>query len=68
LLIALLLIWIFFTAWSPSFISARNLSQLAVELSITATLALGMLLIIVPGHIDLSVGSGVGSSAGWRRC
>jgi D-xylose transport system permease protein len=41
-------------------VGPRNLSNLAVELSITAVLSLGMLLIIVPGHIDLSVGSGAG--------
>ena len=38
--------------------------MLMIELSITATLALGMFLIILPGHIDLSVGSGVGLIGG----
>ena len=57
---ALILIWGFFAFMTPNFVSARNLSNLAVELSITAVLALGMLLIILTGHIDLSVGSGVG--------
>jgi D-xylose transport system permease protein len=36
------------------------MAQLGIELSATAVLGLGMLLIILPGHIDLSVGSGVG--------
>jgi D-xylose transport system permease protein len=40
------------------------LSNLAVEVSITAVLSLGMLLIILPGHIDLSVGSGAGLFGG----
>lgn len=62
--IALLLIGGFFAVMSPQFLSARNLSNLAVELSITAVLSLGMLLIIVPGHIDLSIGSGVGLFGG----
>ncbi len=59
--IALLLIWSFF-AWQTglTFVSARNLSNLAVELSVTAVLALGQLLVIVAGQIDLSIGSGVG--------
>jgi D-xylose transport system permease protein len=61
---ALLLIWGFFAIATPNFVSARNLSNLAVELAITAVLALGMLLIIVTGHIDLSVGSGVGLLGG----
>ena len=38
--------------------------MLMVELSVTATLAVGMLLIILPGHIDLSAGSGVGLLGG----
>lgn len=64
LLIALLVICGFFASVSPQFLSARNLSLLLTELSITATLALGMLLIILPGQIDLSVGSGVGLLGG----
>lgn len=61
---ALIAIWLFFAFSTPNFVSARNLSNLAVELSITAVLALGMLLIILTGHIDLSVGSGVGLLGG----
>jgi D-xylose transport system permease protein len=64
MVIALVAIGIFFTAASPSFVSARNLSNLAVELSITAVLALGMLMIILTSHVDLSVGSGVGLFGG----
>jgi D-xylose transport system permease protein len=61
---ALIAIWGFFAFATPTFVSARNLSNLAVELSITAVLALGMLLIILTGHIDLSIGSGVGLLGG----
>lgn len=61
---ALIAIWGFFSFTTPTFVSARNLSNLAVELSITAVLALGMLLIILTGHIDLSIGSGVGLLGG----
>ena len=64
MLIALVIIWVFFAISSPTFVSARNLSYLAVELSITAVLSLGMLLIIVSGNIDLSIGSGVGLFGG----
>jgi D-xylose transport system permease protein len=46
------------------FLSPQNLSNLSIELSITATLALGMLLVLLPGMIDLSVGSGVGMLGG----
>src|SRR5690606_25217588 len=64
MLIALLAIALCFWAADPAFLSARNLSQLSIEVAATAVLALGMLLIIVPGHIDLSVGSGLGLMGG----
>ena len=57
---ALVAIWAFFAWQEPVFLSARNLSLLSIELAVTATLALGMLLVLLPGHIDLSAGSGVG--------
>ncbi|MBI5244321.1 MAG: ATPase [Elusimicrobia bacterium] len=62
--LALLLIGGVFAALSPEFLSPRNLSMLMIELSTTALLALGMFLVILPGHIDLSVGSGVGLIGG----
>jgi D-xylose transport system permease protein len=64
MVIALLVIGLFFSVSAPAFVSARNLSNLAVELSITAVLALGMLMIILTSHVDLSVGSGVGLFGG----
>lgn len=57
-------ICLFFAVVEPKFLDARNLSLLMTELSITATLAMGMLLIILPGHIDLSVGSGLALLSG----
>lgn len=60
MLIALILIAAYFYTRDARFLSSRNLAQLGIELSATAVLALGMLLVILPGHIDLSVGSGVG--------
>lgn len=62
--IALLAVAVYFWMRDPAFLSARNLSQLAIELAATAVLALGMLLVILPGHIDLSVGSGLGLAGG----
>ncbi len=53
-----------FAVLSPDFLGARNLSMLAIELSTTAILALGMFCVILPGHIDLSAGSGVGLIGG----
>jgi D-xylose transport system permease protein len=60
MLIALILIAAYFYTRDSRFLSSRNLAQLGIELSATAVLSLGMLLVILPGHIDLSVGSGVG--------
>ena len=66
LLLALLGLGVFFTVKVPDFgfVSARNLSLLMIDFAITATLAIGMLLVILPGHIDLSAGSGVGLIGG----
>lgn len=62
--LALLGITVFFIAVEPKFADSRNLSLLMTELSISATLAMGMLLVILPGHIDLSVGSGLALLSG----
>ncbi|MDB6152816.1 MAG: ATPase [Chthoniobacteraceae bacterium] len=66
LVLALLAICAFFTLKVPDlgFVSARNLSLLMIDFAITATLAVGMLLVLLPGHIDLSAGSGVGLIGG----
>src|SRR5215217_9472240 len=63
---ALLILAAYFTLRVPGlqFVGARNLSLLMIDFSITATLAVGMLLVILPGHIDLSAGSGVGLTGG----
>ena len=60
MLVALAAIWAFFAWQEPVFLSSRNLSLLSVELAVTAVLALGMLVVLLPGQIDLSAGSGVG--------
>lgn len=58
---ALAAIWLlFFLLNRDAFLTPRNLSNLARQMSITGILAIGMVLIIVSGHIDLSVGSVVG--------
>lgn len=58
---ALLLIWIVFSFTTDgTFLSPRNLSQLARQMSVTSVLAIGMVLVIVAGQIDLSVGAMAG--------
>jgi D-xylose transport system permease protein len=51
------LIWIGFHIWTGVFISPRNLSNLAVQMSATALLTCGLTWLLVAREIDLSVGS-----------
>ena len=58
---ALLSIWAILSILTKgTFISFRNLSNLFLQSATIAILAVGMVLIIVVGHIDLSVGANVG--------
>jgi len=70
--IALLGIWAIFTYLTGGiFISPRNISNLMVQNSYIAILAVGMVLVIVAGHIDLSVGSVAGfcgAVAAYAQC
>lgn len=61
---ALILIWVLFGFLNPTFLTSRNLSNLFTQMSVTSILAIGMVLVIVAGHIDLSVGSIVGLTGG----
>ncbi|MDZ4676326.1 MAG: sugar ABC transporter permease [Oligoflexia bacterium] len=55
---ALFAIWAIFEVQTDgAFLQARNLSNLLRQMSVTSILSIGMVLIIVAGHIDLSVGS-----------
>lgn len=65
LLVAVALIWAFF-AWRTEggFLTPRNLSNLLRQMSITGILACGMVLVIIAGEIDLSVGSLLGLLGG----
>ncbi|MDI6878488.1 MAG: sugar ABC transporter permease [Desulfitobacteriaceae bacterium] len=61
MVLALLAIWAVFVFLTDGrFISARNISMLTRQMAITSILAVGMVLVIVAGHIDLSVGSVAG--------
>ncbi len=65
LIIALVLIAVIFGFFTGGeFLSSRNISNLFSQMSVIAILAIGMTLIIVAGHIDLSVGSLVGLTGG----
>ena len=59
---ALIAIWVFFHySTGRIFFEPRNFSNLMRQTSVIGVLAVGMLMVIVTGHIDLSVGSIVGN-------
>ena len=63
------LIWAYFHwATDSIFLTPRNLSNLMTQMSVTAILAVGMLMLIVSGNIDLSVGSVLGFAGGLAAC
>lgn len=65
LLLTLFIICIFFNiATEGIFLSAKNITNLTRQSSIVGLLAVGMVLVIVSGHIDLSVGSLTGLLGG----
>jgi len=62
LVLALIVIWIIFNiATGGLYLSAQNFSNLFRQMTVTAFLSVGMVLVIVTGSIDLSVGR----LAGW---
>ncbi|NUK30224.1 sugar ABC transporter permease [Parageobacillus sp. VR-IP] len=65
LVIALIFIALIFGILTDGeFLSSRNLSNLFMQMSVISILAIGMTLVIIAGHIDLSVGSVVGLTGG----
>jgi D-xylose transport system permease protein len=61
---ALLAIWVLFSLLHDRFLTPTNLSNLFLQMSVTSILAIGMVLVIVAGQIDLSIGSLVGLTGG----
>jgi D-xylose transport system permease protein len=65
MLFALAAIWAYFHyATGGIFLTPRNMSILLQQMAVTGVLAVGMLMVIVAGQIDLSVGSVVGLTGG----
>jgi D-xylose transport system permease protein len=71
MLLALIVIWLFFQ-WATIdqdhpyglFLGAINFSKLLQQTAVTGVLAVGMLMVIVSGNIDLSIGAIVGLAGG----
>jgi len=70
MLFALIAIWLYFHYFAPDpqgnliFLDPRNFSNLIRQTAVTGVLAVGMLMVIITGQIDLSVGSLVGLAGG----
>jgi len=63
MVVALVALWIILTVLTDGvFIGSRNLSNLMRQTAVTGILAVGMVMVIITGQIDLSVGSMVGFS------
>lgn len=56
-LVGLAVIWTYFEIKQETFLSARNLSNLVLQIGVTGTLAVGIVLVLLLSEIDLSVGS-----------
>jgi len=57
LVVALIAIWLLFFFWTEGiYLSPQNFSNLFRQMTITAVLSVGMVLVFVAGHVDLSVG------------
>src|SRR3954471_8139636 len=63
MVLALIAVWIIFTVVTNGiFFTPRNFSNLIRQTAVTGILAAGMVMVIITGQIDLSVGSLVGLS------
>lgn len=66
MLIAIVVIMVFFSLVTDgAYLSARNISNLLRQTSITGILAIGMVFVIISAEIDLSVGSMMGLLGGF---
>ncbi|MEO7146730.1 MAG: ABC transporter permease [Terrimesophilobacter sp.] len=61
--VGLAIVWFVFQILNDNYLSARNLSNLILQIAVLGTLAIGMVMVLVLGEIDLSVGAIAGVSA-----
>ncbi|WP_211261221.1 sugar ABC transporter permease [Pseudonocardia acaciae] len=61
--VGLVLIAVIFSSLNEHFLSPENLTNLALQMAATGTIALGVVLVLLLGEIDLSVGSVSGLAA-----
>ena len=61
--VGLIIIWGVFQSLNSEFLSARNLVNLALQSAAVGTIAIGIVLVLLLGEIDLSIGSVSGLAA-----
>jgi D-xylose transport system permease protein len=59
-IVGLVAVWIFFQTQNSNFLTSRNLSNLTLQMAVTAILAMAVVVVMVAGEIDLSLGSVTG--------
>ncbi|MEV4331925.1 sugar ABC transporter permease [Streptomyces sp. NPDC049597] len=59
----LVVLWLVFQAFNSNYLSARNLSNISVDMVGTGMIALGIIVVLLLGELDLSVGSIAGLAA-----
>ena len=63
-ILGIVVIWTIFQIANDRFLSAINLSNLSLQIAATATISIGVVLVLLLGEIDLSVGAVSGLAAG----
>ena len=62
-ILGLVVIWVVFQSLNDRFLTAQNLSNLAVQMAAIGVISVGVVLVLLLGEIDLSVGSVAGVGA-----
>ena len=62
-LVGVAVIWAIFAIANPNFLTPGNLTNLVLQLAATGTISLGVVLVLLLGEIDLSVGAVSGVTA-----
>jgi D-xylose transport system permease protein len=62
-ILGLAAVWIYFQAENQNFLSSGNLTNLMLQIAAMGTIAVGVVMVLLLGEIDLSVGSVSGLSA-----
>lgn len=59
-MVGLIAVWIYFQTQNSNFLTARNLSNLTLQMAVVTVLAMATVVVMVAGEIDLSLGSVAG--------